>query len=300
MTLNASPMPKNRQLPESLLAKLHGKGSMSEVLRIERERLLQQSREEMERQLSPSPEEGQVSSPQADGAILANAAKLDSADRPTATNAPPAIEAVSKPVYVEIPEPTFPQQETINAPPTTSRFYPNLAQESVGARFAGDPVDAELGRSGRLEGLSRFSRVAGDDLSDFGTIVRHSAASIAAKTWPLPLAAQQYYLEKVDASLPFTAQRNLIACVRRLTLSWGALTCQIPFELLSAASGIRNLKTLRKWLADLHARKHLKYTPVHGDLRGSLITITPPPEIMAVIEQWWRERLNTVSKGTGE
>src|SRR5690348_16000983 len=47
-------MAKNRQLSESLLARLHGKGSMSEVLKIERERLLKQSQQEMQRQLSPA------------------------------------------------------------------------------------------------------------------------------------------------------------------------------------------------------------------------------------------------------
>ena len=38
-------------MPEGLIAQLHGKGSMSEVLRIERQRLMEQAAEEMRVQL---------------------------------------------------------------------------------------------------------------------------------------------------------------------------------------------------------------------------------------------------------
>src|SRR6516165_9129823 len=47
-------MAKQTKIPDGLLARLHGKGSMSEILKIERERLLQQSEQEMHRQLAPS------------------------------------------------------------------------------------------------------------------------------------------------------------------------------------------------------------------------------------------------------
>jgi len=44
-------MPQKKLLPEGLMAQLHGKGSMSEVLRIERQRLMEQAAEEMRVQL---------------------------------------------------------------------------------------------------------------------------------------------------------------------------------------------------------------------------------------------------------
>ena len=44
-------MPKNKQLPDVLLSKLHGKGTMSEILDIERAQLLKQSEQDMQRQL---------------------------------------------------------------------------------------------------------------------------------------------------------------------------------------------------------------------------------------------------------
>ena len=43
-------MPKNKQLPDVLLSKLHGKGTMSEILDIERTQLLKQSEQDMQRQ----------------------------------------------------------------------------------------------------------------------------------------------------------------------------------------------------------------------------------------------------------
>ena len=44
-------MPQKKTLSEGLIAQLHGKGSMSEVLRIERQRLMEQAAEEMRVQL---------------------------------------------------------------------------------------------------------------------------------------------------------------------------------------------------------------------------------------------------------
>src|SRR5215469_5032525 len=51
-------MPKNKRLPDELLAKLHGKGTMSEILDIERARLLKQSEQDMRRQLGRSESPG--------------------------------------------------------------------------------------------------------------------------------------------------------------------------------------------------------------------------------------------------
>jgi len=257
-------MAKNKPLPEGLLARLHGKGSMSEVLKIERERLLQQSQQEMQRRLS-----GPAASP---------TPSLESEGHPTPVA--PALERQ--------PAPTA----------ALAMAEPSLHPLPAGqvAQFAGRLTTARVEETGRLEGLSQFSRFAGEDLSDFGTIVRHSATSVKLSIEPQPTAVELYYGEKVNPSLPFTAQRNLLAAVRRLTLSRGALTCQIPLDVLAGACGIRNLKTLRKWLGDLHDKKHLKYTPLHGDLRGSLITLTPPPEILAVVQQWWGETPATLAK----
>jgi len=133
----------------------------------------------------------------------------------------------------------------------------------------------------------------GDDLSEFGTIFRHTPLTASqAPPHYLPKTCQDYYAQIVDSSLPFTAQRNLLSSIRRLTLGWGTLSCQITLELLSSSSGIRNLKTVRKWLGDLHDKKHIRYTPVHGDLRGSIITLTPPQGLLTAIEQWRRERVS--------
>ena len=288
-------MAKNRQLSESLLARLHGKGSMSEVLKIERERLLKQSQQEMQRQLSPAPANTSMDSRQ-EGVpkpTIESNPELESQNAPTTLPTGYELRVTATQTVPGIAQEGLDHTEhetTADSPPT---FYPHQPQQaSKRVNFPGGVVQSDVRKPNQVEGLSRLSRVAGEDLSEFGIIVRHSAASIHTKTSSLPGPALQYYEEEVDPSLPFTAQRNLLACVRRLTVSWGALTCQIPLALLSAGSGIRNLKTLRKWLADLHARNHLKYTPLHGDLRGSLITLTPPPEVTVCIEHWWKEKLD--------
>ena len=45
---------------------------------------------------------------------------------------------------------------------------------------------------------------------------------------------------------------------------------------------------MRKWLADLQKKRHIRYVPVHGDLRGSIIELTPPEEVRNSIERTWR------------
>lgn len=291
-------MPKNKPIPEALLSRLHGKGSMSEVLQIERDRLLQKSQEEMQQRLSPpsntaGPEELEISrrAPSIESASKSPPEIQPSSMQEEWKTEPAVVRSGSEPHFVPGTGYVAPGLPTLPVRPM--EYHERLTSSNAGKQPQA-PVDAGIGNSARIEGLSRSSRVVGDDLSEFGRIVRHSAASVREKTWPLPPAVQRYYAESVDPALPFTAQRNLLVCVRLLTMSWGTLTCQIPLDLLAATAHIRNLKTLRKWLADLQGRKHIKYTPIHGDLRGSLVTITPPHEIVAYIEQWWKQNPDAV------
>ncbi len=196
-------MAKNKRLPEPVLAHLHGKGSLSEVLQIERAHLLHEAQTEMQRTISR--------------------------DEPVA------------PTYIEVRV--------------------------------------------RRDGLSASSRVVGDDLSEFGRIVVHSDDTILSTA---PWNHTEAPFIEVEGSLPFSGQRQIFDAIHRLTIGWGTFTCQVTLELLSRVSGIRNAKTLRKWIADLDGRKLIRYTPVHGDLRGSIIALTPPEHIRAAIERFWR------------
>ena len=219
-------MSPKKAVSDALLASLHGKGSMSEVLRIERQRLMEQAAEDMRAQLGP-------------------AAAPATAPIPAPAPAPPAPAVTS--IHPE-------------APPT------HKLSESV------------------REGLSRFSRFVGDDLSDFGGIMVHTEQTVAAAPeWP----KDSYYVD-VHNTLPFSSQRQLLNSICRLTLGYESFSCRITLDLLSTASGIRNPKTLRKWLADLQKKRYLRYVPIHGDLRGSVIEVTPPEEIRGSIERSWR------------
>jgi hypothetical protein len=293
-------MPKNKRLPDELLAKLHGKGTMSEILDIERARLLKQSEQDMQRQLgrpeSPalsgqkSPESGipptPVLQPQLQPVVAAEVSVGRGAEKEPSF--PPAIitraesaaaeHPTSAPMPLSVPTPIKRNVEVETYQPAISHSQP----ASFSPVWPMAPIRS-------AEGLSVLSRVVGDDLSELGTIFRHSVETVAAPPRFLPEAAQTYYAERVDPVLPFTAQRNLLAAIRRLTLGWGALSCQITLELLSNVSGIRNFKTLRKWLADLNRRNLIRYTPVHGDLRGSVVTLTPPAEVSAEIERSWHQ-----------
>jgi len=233
------PTPK-KTLSEGLLAQLHGKGSMSEVLRIERQRLKEQADEEMRQQLT--------------GAAAAI---------PKTAAAPALAEA-------PLPRDTYqPSKAPIPAVPTAM---------PVG------PIPLPMPAARRSEGLSKRSRFVGDDLSEFEGIITHSEQTLqAAPEW----TTDPYY-QDVYNGLPFSSERDLLGALCRLTIGWGTFTCRITLGLLSAASGIRNAKTLRKWLADLHRRRHIQYVPVHGDLRGSIIELTPPEEVRNSIERTWR------------
>jgi hypothetical protein len=218
------PISQKKTLPEGLMAQLHGKGSMSEVLRIERQRLMEQAAEEMRVQLG--------------GAVA---------------TAIPKVVAVTAEAVAQI-----------------DTYQPSKLPMPVVRRSQ--------------EGLSKLSRFVGDDLSEFDGIITHSEQTIqAVPEWP----TDPYYVD-VNNSLPFSSQRDLLGAICRLTVGWGTFSCRITLSLLSSSSGIRNAKTLRKWLADLQRKRHIHYVPVHGDLRGSIIELTPPEEVRNSIERGWR------------
>jgi len=274
---------------------------MSEILDIERARLLKQSEQDMQRQLGRPEPPGLSGEKSADPGTPATLVlqppvqPLVPAEVPVSRRAeqepsiPPSMGApveniatehyTSPPMPVSLPAPISKKVEVETYQPATSHSYNNQGPSPL---WPSAPTRS-------AEGLSVLSRVVGDDLSELGTIFRHSVETVAASPRYSPEVAQAYYTETVNLALPFTAQRNLLAAIRRLTLGWGALSCQITLELLSNISGIRNFKTLRKWLADLNRRNLIRYTPVHGDLRGSVVTLTPPAEVRAEIERCWHE-----------
>jgi hypothetical protein len=227
------PISTKKPLSDSLLAQLHGKGSMSEVLRIERERLKEQAAEEMRLQLGSA----------------------------TVVAIPKAAAAVA---IAELPPRDTYQPSKLPTP-------------------AAMPAPLPVPRRSQ-EGLAKTSRFVGDDLSEFDGLITHSEQTIlAAPEW----STDPYYRDVHD-TLPFSSQRDLLGAICRLTVGWGTFSCRITLGLLSSASGIRNAKTLRKWLADLQRRRHIHYVPVHGDLRGSIIELTPPEEVRSAIERTWR------------
>lgn len=208
-------MSPKKDSPDAL-PRLHGKSSMSEVLMIERQRLMEQAAEEMRVQLAPP-------------AMF-----------------PPPVPFESK------------HAET---------YQPSKQPERI-----------------VQEGVSKFSRFVGEDLSEFTGIVVHTGQTVmAAQEWPI-----DSYYQELSNTLPFFSERQLLLAICRLTVGCESFSCRVTLEVLSTASGIRNGKTLRKWLADLQRRRYIRYIPVHGDLRGSVIEITPPEEIRGSIERNWR------------
>jgi hypothetical protein len=209
-------MSPKKAISDVLLTRLHGKSSMSEVLRIERQRLMEQAAEEMRVQLAP-------------------------------------------PVLAPQPVTFEPKQiDTYQPPKQPERML--------------------------QEGVSRFSRFVREDLSEFAGIVVHGGQTVtAAQDWPV----DSYYVE-LSNTLPFSSQRQLLLTICRLTVGCESFSCRVTLDVLATASGIRNAKTLRKWLADLQKRRYIRYIPIHGDLRGSVIEITPPEEIRGSIERNWR------------
>lgn len=209
-------MSPKKSASDALLTRLHGKSSMSEVLMIERQRLIEQAAEEMRVQL-----------------------------------APPGLASQAVPFE----------------PKHIDTYQPSKQPERI-----------------VQEGVSRFSRFVGEDLSEYAGIIVHSEGSVmAAQAWPI----DSYYME-LSNTLPFSSERQLLLAICRLTVGCESFSCRVTLDVLSSASGIRNGKTLRKWLADLQKRRYIRYIPVHGDLRGSVIEITPPEEIRGSIERNWR------------
>ncbi len=129
-------------------------------------------------------------------------------------------------------------------------------------------------------GLSKLSRIAGEDFSELGRIVVHTEETLLG---PAPNSVpHSSFIDHTTDAMQFASQRSLYSAIARLTLGWGTFGCQITLERLSGIAGIRNYKTLRKWLSDLHRRKLIRYVPVHGDLRGPIIISDasrscPPP-----------------------
>lgn len=209
-------MSPKKSASDTVLTRLHGKSSMSEVLMIERQRLLEQAAEEMRVQLAP-------------------------------------------PVLAPQPAPFEPKHQ--------DTYQPSKQPERV-----------------MQEGVSRFSRFVGEEMSEYAGIIVHSEGTVmAARDWPI----HSYYME-LSSTLAFSSERQLLQAICRLTVGCESFSCRVTLDVLSAASGIRNGKTLRKWLADLQKRRYIRYIPVHGDLRGSVIEITPPEEIRGSIERNWR------------
>jgi hypothetical protein len=135
-------------------------------------------------------------------------------------------------------------------------------------------------------GLSKLSRLVGDNFGELGPIFVHTDVTVCAAP-PFDVLDHKY-VEHIYATLPFMSQQNVYSAIAVLTIGWGAFACQITLGRLSAAAGIRNIKTIRKWLSDLHKRSLIRYTPVHGDLRGPIILLTPPEHIKRGIERQWR------------
>lgn len=301
-------MAKNKTIPDALLSRLHGKGSMSEILNIERDRLLLHSRQAMQHEVDTgaahqaAPGIGDNSAPVSalpDAPFVRLPAQPN--DRPAAAT-PPVAAAAPTPIVEMSALPAANAVESVQASGTGS-VAAGLQQETspTNLRGASDfaaPIHPPMSGVVHMEGFSARSRVVGDDFSEFGRIVTHTAITVAALPKPASPDGEAYYAQTVDLALPFTAERNLLRAIRRLTLDWGTLSCQITLELLSLVSGIRNLKTIRKWLADLHDRGHIRYTPVHGDLRGSIITLNPPPSVLSSIERSWHGLAGMRGSGT--
>lgn len=224
-------MAKNRAVPASVLARLHGKGSMSEILTIERERLRQQSEVEMEKQLGAERVEAVTHQP---------------------TNLPTGI-------------PTRPPTELPTKQPTGQPAKPPANQAAQAPAWAAERRITE--------GLSSRSRFVGEILPGLPPVTVHTTESLPNIPAAIPETLARHYRERIYPALPFRSQRDLLETICRLTLPFGSAACQITLDLLAAASGIRNVKTLRKWLNNLDERGLIRYTPVHGDPRGAIIVL---------------------------
>src|SRR5579863_7953513 len=168
----------------------------------------------------------------------------------------------------------------------TSREAAMEAAASVPSAGAVPLANHSAVRPSTGHGLSKLSRIAGEDFSELGRIVVHTEETLLG---PAPInVPHSSFIDHTTDAMPFASQRSLYSAIARLTLGWGTFGCQITLERLSGIAGIRNYKTLRKWLSDLHQRKLIRYVPVHGDLRGPIIILTPPDHVRLPIERAWR------------
>jgi hypothetical protein len=168
------------------------------------------------------------------------------------------------------------------SPASVARTAVAPAAASSAALSAASPVL----RPSTGHGLSKLSRIAGEDFSELGRIVVHTEETLLG---PAPNSVpHSSFIDHTTDAMPFASQRSLYSAIARLTLGWGTFGCQITLERLSGIAGIRNYKTLRKWLSDLHRRNLIRYVPVHGDMRGPIILLTPPDHVRLPIERAWR------------
>jgi len=237
-------MSKNRPVPPGVLARLHGKGSMSEILNIERERLRQQSEQAMQRQLGT------------DVATDIGTHRQTEVVRVAPTHQPTALTASM-----------FEQSLSVN--PTVGP----TGRPDDQPTYLPTPTATAARRVS--EGLSRRSRFVGESLPDMNNLIIHVDLDLDV----LPALASEidlFYRQHVFAGLPFSSQRDLLLTICRLTSGFHKAACQITLAQLARASGIRNVKTLRKWLNDLSERGLIRYTPIHGDPRGPIIALLEP------------------------
>lgn len=241
-------MSKNRPVPPAVLARLHGKGSMSEILNIERERLRQQSEQAMQRQLGSEVTTEPVTKRQTEEV------------RQVLTYQPSFYEAPILSVSRPNTAPVIPTTDQATNPPT---YVPTLDS-------AADPAPHRIS-----EGLSRRSRFVGESFPDMDNLIIHHELDLEALP-AVPSGIDLFYRQRIFAALPFSSQRDLLSTICRLTAGFHKPACQITLAQLARASGIRNVKTLRKWLNNLSERHLIRYTPIHGDPRGPIIALIEP------------------------
>ena len=241
-------MSKNRPVPPGVLARLHGKGSMSEILNIERERLRQQSEQAMQRQL------GTEIATEIDTKVQTEEVrKIPTLQPSVLVDREPQINATSSVIS------TIPATSQVTNPPT---YLPTINAASAAPRRIS-------------EGLSRRSRFVGESLPDMDDLIIHHDLDLEILP-AVPSEIDLFYRQRVFTGLPFSSQRNLLSTICRLTAGFHKSACQITLAQLAYASGIRNVKTLRKWLNDLSERRLIRYTPIHGDPRGPIIALLEP------------------------
>lgn len=244
-------MSKNRPVPPGVLARLHGKGSMSEILNIERERLRQQSEQAMRRQL------GTEVATEIDTKVQTEEAREIPTLQPSILTGSTSIEPQ---INTTLSILTISATGQPTNPPT---YLPtiNTAAAAAPRRIS--------------EGLSRRSRFVGESLPDMDDLIIHHELDLEILP-AVPSEIDLFYRQRVFSGLPFSSQRDLLSTICRLTAGFHKSACQITLAQLAYASGIRNVKTLRKWLNDLSERRLIRYTPIHGDPRGPIIALLEP------------------------